>query len=204
MHSLTPGTSLWSLLPSSHLPFCHPVISNSFGSIWLFFSPWRLLTSSSPEKEGKYRASALLTPEIGENYVPDTAIALLGRWEKHLVSSAGVSVGAKPRKWKRPWLRSHPKKGHWITSTVVKSWPTPEWQTPLHSAGWDWPNSRMSKLSWPCKSLWKYQVKKEKKNFISVSPTPPWKLILKCHFLSRWIITEHQFGIVGIIAKPCP
>lgn len=41
----------------------HPVISNSIDGIWVLFSPWRFLTSSSPEKKGKYSASALLTPE---------------------------------------------------------------------------------------------------------------------------------------------
>lgn len=76
----------------------HPVISNSIDSIWLFFSPWRFLASSSPEKEGKYSASALLTPELGEKYLPDTAIARLGPGgkERHLASNLGVSVGAQP------------------------------------------------------------------------------------------------------------
>lgn len=87
----------------------HPVISNSIDGIWVLFSPWRFLTSSSPEKKGKYSASALLTLEA-EKTTRQTqqqhswAQAGESAWRSWL---PGVSMGAQPRSLREegslPW-----------------------------------------------------------------------------------------------------
>jgi hypothetical protein len=51
------------------------MISYNVNNIGLFFAPWRLLPSSFSEKEGKHRASALVTLKVGDSNLPDTKVA---------------------------------------------------------------------------------------------------------------------------------